>query len=175
MIGFRDYIDFAEKYLRIAERSHKNGEDVNWLLIPSIIISWSAVEAFVNNMLDDFANVPQKLFELHERAFLLEKRIKFLNRGLKKGMFELEGNEYKRLDEKIFFLIAKFGNTDKISKGDSLWQKFERFKSIRDNLVHPRRKEQTDISIDDVRDYVDTAKEIIQLLSKHVWDKTLAF
>ncbi len=84
MLNFRNYLDFAEKYMMLSEDKR---EDVRWLLIPTILLSWVAIESFINNMLDDFASLPPDLFELHERALLLEKRIQFIDEGQDKGKF----------------------------------------------------------------------------------------
>ncbi|MBI4640139.1 MAG: DUF4160 domain-containing protein [Candidatus Tectomicrobia bacterium] len=49
------------------------------------------------------------MLQLHERAFLLEKKVKLVDSGDRIGQFILEGTEYNRIEDKIFFLIAKFG------------------------------------------------------------------
>ncbi len=73
MLIYRDYLDIAEKYLLLAEEKNNISENnKNWLLIPATIIAWSAIESFINNILDDFGSLPESMFQLHERAFLLE-------------------------------------------------------------------------------------------------------
>ena len=73
MLNFRDYLHYAERHLRRAEDEDGSSEDINWLLIPATVLAWTAIESFVNNRLDDYGALPEDLFELHERAFLLEK------------------------------------------------------------------------------------------------------
>ena len=53
----------------------------------------------------------------------------------------LEGTEYSRLEDKILFLIAKFGGRggQPVKRGDTLWQEFQKFKDTRDALVHPKQ------------------------------------
>ncbi len=173
---FRDYIRYAKKYLLQAEDAIQRKEDAEWLLIPSIILAWSAIESFVNNRCEDLSTLPEDMFELHERAFLLEKRLRFVDGGANIGKFVLEGNEYQALENKIFFLLSKLGSRDATNfKGGALWGKFEDFKSVRNSLVHPRKDDQKDLSPDDVRKYIETSQELIQEISKRIWNKTLNF
>jgi hypothetical protein len=170
--NFRDYINYSEKYLNLAEDQGNN----LWLLIPAIILSWSAIESFVNNRLDDFGALPEGVFELHERAMLLEQRLKFNISGASAGTFSLEGTEYRRLEDKILFLIAKFSKkTDKNIKGDSIWQKFQDFKILRDSLMHPRFDKEVELNITIAKTCVETSKEVIQLLSSHIWNSKIDF
>jgi len=173
MLTYREYLDYAERCLMNA----MSGEpESNWLLIPACILAWSAIESFANNMLDDFASLDPKTFDLHERSFLLEKRLLFVNHGKNIGQFILEGKEYRKLEDKIFFLIAKSGGHDlKNVKGETLWQQFEDFKEIRDSLVHPRRNKEIHIKNEMVEGYIETSKRIIQLISKNVWKKKVTF
>jgi hypothetical protein len=175
-MNYRDYLDCAEKYLLLAEHEDEQAADVTWLLVPSTILAWAAIEAFVNNMLDDFSSLPPDLFELHERAFLLEKRLVFVDRGDRVGQFDLGSREYHRLADKIFFLIAKFGiPAGQNIRGDSLWNDFLEFKVARDGLVHPRRSKEVFLSIAGTRRFIGTAKRIIQLVSQYVWGREVKF
>ena len=116
------------------------------------------------------------IFELHERSFLLEQRLKFINEGESIGKFILEGKEYRKLEDKIFFLIAKCSGRDlKNVKGKNLWQKFEYFKDVRDALVHPRRGKEVNLTKDMVEEFCETSKLVIQLVSKNVWKKDVIF
>ena len=73
MIGFRDYIKYAEKHLRIAEKEIENGKSGDPYLIPSVILAWSAIESFVNNRLDEFDSLPSDHFAPHENRKVLYK------------------------------------------------------------------------------------------------------
>lgn len=176
MIGFREYLGYAEAHLMQAHAESEKSHEVDWLLIPATILAWSAVEAFVNNMLDDFGSLPAEMFELHERALLLEKKIKFNQSGDHIGQFVLEGKEFRRLEDKIFFLIAKFSQQSNLNiKGDSLWQRFEDFKETRDALIHPRRDREICLSIRHVEHFIETSKALILLISNHVWGREISF
>lgn len=176
MTDFREYLGYAEAHLMRAQGESEESREVDWLLIPATILAWSAIEAFVNNMLDDFGSLPAEIFELHERALLLEKKIKFLQSGDQIGKFILEGKEFRRLEDKIFFLIAKFSQQDNLNiKGDSLWQRFEDFKETRDALIHPRRDKEVHLSVKHVESFIETSKALILLISAHVWSKQISF
>ncbi len=177
MLNFRDYLHYAEKNLMLAEDEISKSLDANWLLIPATILAWSAIESFVNNRLEDLGSLPDDMFELHERAFLLEKRIKLEDTGDKIGQFMLEGTEYIRLEDKIFFLIAKFGrrSSRKVKKGDTLWQEFQELKDARDALVHPKQDKQVSLNPEKVKNFIETSKEVIQLVSENIWNKKVEF
>ena len=174
MLDYRTILEFADRYIRMA-RSETTQSNLELYLVPSILFSWIAIELFINNMLDDFNSLPENMFELHEKAFLLERRLKFESEGLNIGKFVLDQTEYRRLENKIFFLIAKFSPGEKNLRGDSLWQNFERFKSVRNKLVHPRRETDLTTSISDAENYLENAKEIIKFVSKRVWGKSIEF
>lgn len=176
MLNFRDYLIFAEKYVNFAESDRRSSTNIEWLLIPSVILSWTAIESFVNNRLFDYGSLPENKFKLHERAFLLEQKIKFIDSGNNIGSFRLEGNDYRRLEDKIFFLISKFSSKEeKNLKGGSLWQNFRELKILRDNILHPRTDKDIDIDIDIVIKHINTSKCIIQLISEHIWGKKVVF
>jgi hypothetical protein len=176
MLNFRDYLDFAEKQVMLAEEQLSRSLDANWTLIPATTLAWSAIESFVNNRLDDFALLPESRLQLHERAFLLEKKIRLVDSGDKLGQFILEGREYNRIENKIFFLIAKFGEPSmKVKKGDTLWQRFEEFKNTRDALVHPRQEREVVLSVEKARAFIQTSKDVIRFISESIWNKPVEF
>src|SRR5688500_10891670 len=56
------------------------------------------------------------------------------------GKFLLDTRrEYRRLEEKIFFLIRKFSKSDDHDcKRTSLWHEFEGLKDVRNKIAHPK-------------------------------------
>jgi hypothetical protein len=170
---FREYIDFAERCLNKAEKDQPISD---WYLIPACTLAWSSIESFVNNMLDDFSSIESNYFSKHEEAFLLEKKLVFMNSGADIGQFVLRGSEYRKLEDKIFFLIAKCSGPDLLEiKGETLWQKFKKFKETRDFLAHPRRANSPKLDPDKISSYIDISKEIIRLISINVWKKNVIF
>ena len=92
------------------------------------------------------------------------------------GKFMIDrASEYHRLEDKIFFLIAKFGKMDDDFKGKKLWQEFEKFKEDRNYIVHPRRSSEFTLDIEKARHYLSLSKDIIPLISKHVRKKRVEF
>ncbi len=157
---FRDYLRYSKKYLSLAEDAIQRGEDSEWLMIPAIMLAWSAVESFVNNRCSELSSLPEDMFDLHERAFLSEKRLRFADNGIHIGKFVLDGQDYQTLENKIFFLLRKLGSRDPTKlKGGSLWGRFRSFKEVRDSLAHPRRTKQIDLRPDDVRKHIETARD----------------
>jgi hypothetical protein len=163
VIGFREYIDYAEKHLAIAEEEIEGGKSGEPYLVPAIILAWSAIESFVNNRLDEFDSLPSTLFEMHEKAFLTEQILTFENSGEHAGKFTIKGSAYRKLSDKILFLIAKCGS--QVNKGQPPWQDFERLKDVRDALVHPRLDKHRVIDADVARDCFTSSKKVIVLIS----------
>lgn len=176
MLSFREYLEYSEKYLKKAGEIHKSKNNIEWLLIPSILLSWIAIESFVNNMIDDFNQLPNDIFELNERAFLLEKKLRFSDSGDTVGNFYIDKtDEYKRIEDKIFFLIAKFSKGKKKIKQGKLWQGFKKFKETRDKIVHPKKNKEYSININEVEEFLNCSKEIINFISKNIWGKPVDF
>ncbi len=173
---FRDYIEYAEKHLMVAQDEIERSMNPSSSLISATVLAWSAIESLVNNMLDDFDALPKDVFELHERAFLREKKLRFKDSGAEAGQFVLEGSEYRRLGDKILFLAAKFGKQSATTvKGHRLWDALHRFKDVRNALVHPRRTKEVTLTASTVEEFIDTAKSVINLVSEHVWKKKVRF
>jgi len=172
MLNYRDYLSYSEKYIQLAEEESR---DKLKFLIPSVVLSWTAIESFVNNIMDDFSSLPEDLFELHERGLLLEKKVIFVDSGNNMGKFKLDQTEYRRVDEKILFLIAKFSNLNKPYKGETLWQKFEDLWDTRNKILHPRRSTELKLTIEKAYKYLEISKNIIQFVSTNVWHKEISF
>lgn len=176
MTGFREYLHYAKKLQNLAEDKIQEQENTDWLLIPAVILAWSAIESFVNNRCDDLSSLPRGLFELHEIAFLQEKRLRLEDSGINIGKFSINGKDYQSLENKIFFLLSKMGS-QKVSniKGGTLWQEFISLKEVRDNLIHPRKDIEITLEPKDVKKHIDTAQELIQMISKNIWKKRIMF
>lgn len=141
-------------------------------IIGSILNSWMAIESFINNMMQDFASLPEAMFTIHERGFLEERQVRFAVKGTKAGTFYLENKEeFRRLEDKILFLINKFGKNKKINKGERIWQQFEEVKKKRNAISHPKRNQEIELTIKDAEDAIDVARKVIELVSKEVWKK----
>jgi len=173
-LSFRDFLDFAQGFYSKAESAQAEGQDrlSTAYIIASILLSWISIESFVNNMLEDFAALPPNIFTVHERAFLTERAVEFSTTGDTAGEFCVSNRpDYKRLDDKILFLVAKFGGGTKLDKGGPLWQKFEAVKENRNLLSHPRRRRELDLTFGAARDALEVARAVIDVLAEKVWGK----
>lgn len=171
MISFRDFLRFAEKLYLEAQSNCATRASYPYI-IGSILSSWMSIEAFLNSMMQDFTFLPKGKLSVHEIGFLEEKQVRFATEGKKMGTFQIEkGPDYRHIDEKIMFLIAKFGDTKFVDKGGKFWQKFERVKDLRNALAHPRRNREIDLTLKDAEDAMDVARSVIELVAKEVWRK----
>lgn len=173
MFSFRDFLEYAE---RLYEDAQDKGEEPGSIpyIIGSILNSWMSIESFINNMMQDFSSLPESMFTIHERGFLEEKQVRFINRGHKAGHFCLENKEeFRRLEDKILFLISRFGKSKNVNKGSHIWQQFEKMKDKRNILSHPKRNREIELTLKDAQEAIEVAKNVIALVSKEVWKKPI--
>ena len=169
---FRDFLDYARLFHQAAIDNVGLPHTAMRHSSASILFAWIAVEALINDMMADFASLPEDTFSIHERAFLTEQAVEFMRKGNKLGLFVVtERSEYKRLEDKIMFLLARFGGGTVLDKGSSLWQKFERAKNRRNSIAHPRKDAALDVTPDDASDAIEVAEAIIQVVAMGVWGK----
>jgi len=173
MLSFREFLDYAEQlYQDALDKGSKR--TASPYLIGSILNSWMSIESFINNMLQDFAVLPEDLFTVHERGFLEEKQVKFATEGSKAGTFTIEKrDEFRRIEDKILFLLAKFGKSKTMHKGTHIWQRFQKVKEKRNALSHPKRNKDVKVTTADAKEALEVAKNVIALLSKEVWHKQI--
>ena len=173
-LTFRAFIGCAEKLHDQALQAATHGAAMPYL-IGSILTSWISIESFVNNMMQDYLALPEGTFSVHETAFLQERQVLFNKSGANAGTFSISKNsEFRRIEDKILFLIAKFGG-GKLDKGGQLWQKFERVKKKRNDLTHYRRGLEVHLTLVDSEEAIELAKELIEFLSRRVWKKPLTW
>lgn len=173
LFSFRDFLDYAEQLYNDAM---SKGEERNATpyIIGSILNSWMSIESFINNMMQDFASLPEEMFTIHEKGFLEEKQVRFANKGTKAGAFCIENKEeFRRLEDKILFLIAKFGKGKTINKGTHIWQRFEKIKNKRNTLSHPKKNRDIELILEDAKEAIEVAKSVITLVSREVWKKPI--
>jgi hypothetical protein len=173
MLSFRDFLDYAELLYEDAKQKSE-GRNAHPYIIGSMLNSWMSIESFINNMMQDFASLPEDMFTIHERGFLEEKQVRFANNGVKAGTFYLENKEeFRRLEDKILFLIARFGKSRSIDKGRHLWQRFEKMKDKRNALSHPKRNREIELTLKDAQEAIEIARSVITIVSSEVWKKPI--
>jgi hypothetical protein len=171
-LSFRAFVSYAEK-LHDQALGAPNHNTAMPYLIGSILKSWISLESFVNNMMQDYVALPEHTFSVHESAFLEEKQVQFVRSGRGAGKFSVGKNpEFRRIEDKILFLIAKFGG-GKLDKGEQLWQRFQKVKKKRNTLTHYRRDSDIDLTVQDSQEAMEVARELIEFLSRKVWRKTV--
>src|ERR1044071_9070594 len=100
MYDYRDYLSFSRRLFHLAE---EEDDPPDSLLVPAVLLAWIAIEALVNSMVDDLNSLPEDLFFMHERAFLLERRLVLDDKGKNLGAFVFDTRpEFRRVEEKIF-------------------------------------------------------------------------
>jgi hypothetical protein len=176
VLDFRFYIGSAERLAELADENTgaAGAESRKQEIVASILFAAAALESFVNGMLEDYAAIPGRRYETHERAFMLEQDIVFHDGGACAGTLEMTGTHYRPLEHKVLFLLRRIGN-HQVDKGSRLWQRFRQAKKTRDSLVHPRRSRDTAPEPSDAMEAVAVTKEMIVLLGQHVWHKSIRF
>lgn len=173
-MSYQDYLRDAEYFCEQAEQAPLPDSQVAVRFsTASILFSFIAIESLINNMMSDFASLPQDMFTLHEQGFLVERAVAFSGSGANAGTFEVTNRpEYKRLEDKILFLLARFSG-DSMDKGSTLWQRFDKAKEVRDRLTHPKKDISPAPSPSDARRTMEVALEVVQLVSEKVWGKSV--
>lgn len=135
---FEDYLQDAHYFLGQAKAADDD-RTARRLYRAAVFYTAAAVEAFVNYVGDTLQKGER--FDAHEIAFLTDKKF-----GLNAGKFEaLAQSEFHRLEDKLIFLITKFGAPlDRAA--NPAWSRFQEFKKLRDAITHPR-KDEDDISL----------------------------
>ncbi len=176
MASYRDFLDYAQSFYYTAEQASELGQSrqVESSVIASLLLSWIAIESFINNMMADFASLPPDIFSLSERALLTERTVEFVDSGTEAGRFRVsDKTEYRRLEDKTLFLVAKFGTGMKLHKGGQLWQRFQEVKDKRNQITHPRRSQEMALTLADAEDALEVAEAIIKMVSEKVWGKAV--
>ena len=114
VLDFREFLHSANSFAddaRDAEADHSRKP----MMVAATIFAWCAIESFVNSMLADFASI-EHLFKIHERALLLDKRVSFKVSGDEAGSFVLEATQHWSIEQKILFLLKRFGGRSVVQR-----------------------------------------------------------
>jgi hypothetical protein len=130
---FEDYLQDAHELFAQAKAS-TDDRNARRLYRAAVFYTAAAVEAFVNYVADTLKKGER--FEAYEIAFLTDHRF-----GLNCGKFQvLSQSEFHRLEDKLVFLITKFGAPLDRARNPA-WSRFQEFRKLRDAITHPRQDE----------------------------------
>jgi len=128
---------FEDSKFFLEEAKNHDGKDqqkARTYIRASVITSFAALEALVNALLTLIDTVED--LDLHERAFVQEKRVEFGD----KGYFEIKGHRSSPLKDKISFLYWRREGKP-IPKSNVVWSSFINATKLRNKLVHPKPRE----------------------------------
>ncbi len=132
---FEVYLEDAGAFVELAEAQSDDLLAKRYYRA-SVILTVSAVEAFINYIGDMFSH--GEAHPLHEVAFLTDRKF-----GPKHGEFTiLDQPEYQRLNDKLRFLFQKYAPAFDMAK-EPAWSEFQVFKKFRDSIVHPHHEEES--------------------------------
>jgi len=167
----KTFVDDSKFFLKEA-KSHSNNYPLSLRFIKATIIcSWCALEGWLNCITYGFGtSLSNRQIELHEKAFLLEKKLKFNN-----GVWEIDKvDNFQKTENKILFLLKRFGPHD-IEKGGKLWFNFKKIEKIRNGLVHAKtgKLDIRDLTINNAELAIKTIIEIMKILNKNIFKSEL--
>jgi hypothetical protein len=131
----------------------------------SILFAWAGFEGWINKSCFDFSENLQNL-SLHERAFLIEKRVE-----TRKGEFHISNSDkYESTEEKIEFLLTTIAKKS-LDKSTKYWQDFKEIKHYRDSLIHPKKGRTFKVNDDIAEKTLITLVHFLDLLSRRLYKK----
>jgi hypothetical protein len=167
-LDYNSHLDSADWFLEQAE-SGGPSHIVSRFSSAAVVFSFMALQSFINNMLFDFAAVPSGFFSVHEQGFLQEKSVVPQASGDRAGTFQVSNrDEFKRLEDKILFLVAKAAGHP-FDKSTALWKGFGESKDVRDALTHPKQYASIGATPVQATKSIQTARALIKALAAEVW------
>lgn len=121
----------AKYYLEIAKSEEDGSEHQISLLHASLLLSMSALEAYVNAVSEEL--VSNFHLDIYEKSLLSEKNIE-----LDKGVPKLgKGLKMQRLIDRIAFIYSKYSMKE-LSDADLWYMEVKQTIDLRNDLVHPK-------------------------------------
>jgi hypothetical protein len=155
----RELIEESKCFLEKAKKETGN-EAKTAYLHASLFIAFSALEAHLNSIAEDFLG--RKDLAVLEKSILFEKQITF-----EAGEFKLtEQLKMYRLEDRIEFIIRKFSRKP-INKNEIWWGKIKQGIHIRNKLTHPRGKEVINDSM--VENSIQAILDTLNIIYKAVY------
>ena len=166
----KTFIKDSKFFSKEAQRTSEQESKLRFIKA-SIITIWTALEGWLNCIAYHLGTfLSRQQIELHEKAFLLEKKLE-----LKNGEWKLSNaDDFQRVEDKILFLLTRFG-PHKFNKNSKLWSDFQKVKKIRNGLVHPKtgRLDIKDLTVDYANLSIKTVIDILKILNRKIYGKEM--
>jgi UDP-N-acetylmuramoylalanine-D-glutamate ligase len=160
MKSYKFYLHASNYFLDFAENNSLNQEEKEYYSLSSVLLSWIALETFVNTISETFS-IGSRL-EKHEKCFLNEKELRVND----DGNFE-ETTIRPPTTKKILFILNHFTKTSvKKIKQEKIWKELKSFEDLRNRIIHYKEKNNITIDIKKAKDCRDLINESIKLLTK---------
>lgn len=131
---FETYLEDAYLFLDMAKQQLEE-DNARRYFRASIFCLASAVEAFVNYLIDAFSEADVEVLSVEEKIFLGGVKFNFSEtQGLKRKADDTDLPIYPRLG----FLLYKFVPNFDFSKNNE-WKNFIKIKKLRNDLIHPKQ------------------------------------
>lgn len=160
MKSYKFYLNASNYFLDFAENNKLNTEEKEYYSLSSILLSWIALETFVNTISETFS-IGSRL-KPHEKCFLNEKELRVDDEGI----FE-ETTIRPPTTKKILFLLHHFTKINiKKFKQEKIWRDLKSFEDLRNKIIHYKEKNNITITIKKSKECRDLINEVIKFLSK---------
>jgi hypothetical protein len=124
-------LEESKRFLEKANDEEGDPAATNAYLHASLLLAFSALEAHVNAICDDFVSRPE--LTPQEMAVLQEREVRLV-----KGRFQLQSAlKIFRLEERIEFLHTRFSGLS-IDYSSQWWSRLAEATKLRNKLTHPK-------------------------------------
>ena len=130
MKTFRFYLKASNYFLSSVYNRGLNSEEKEYNYFASVVLSWIALEAFVNTLSESLSKGTR--IKQHEKSFLNEQEL----RVSEEGIFE-EIKIRPSTTKKLLFIVYNFTKLDiKKFKQTNLWRDLQSFEDTRNKIIH---------------------------------------
>lgn len=160
MKSYKFYLNASNYFLDFSQNNKLNSEEREYCYLSSVLLSWIALETFVNAISETFS-IGSRL-KSHEKSFLNEKEL----RVNEEGIF-IETTIRPPTSKKILFLIHHFTKLDiKKFKQKRIWKDIKSFEDLRNKIIHYKEKNNITITNKKAKECRNIVKESIKYLTK---------
>lgn len=160
MESYKFYLKSSSYFSEYTITNKINAEEKKYNYLASILLSWIALESFVN-VASESLSIGSRL-KSHEKAFLEEKELKVDDDGIFQSITIRPSTS-----KKILFLLYYFTKQDiKKFKQTEMWKNLKSFEDLRNKIIHHKEKNNIEINKDKTIKYKILVEEIIKFLKK---------